>query len=85
MTASLTLLGLGLKLRRRWKNGTCCVGRGIGFCEEEVAVVPGPFFVRVWDSSSMVVEGSIVVFEVAVLVLWVVVEPIAQRSCQIGV
>ena len=29
----------------------------------------------------MVVEGSIVVFEVAVLVLWTVDETIAQCSC----
>ena len=81
MTASLTLLGLGLKLRRRWKNGICCVGRGIGFCEDEVVMIPGSFFVRVWDSSSMVVEGSVVLFEVFVLVMWMVDEAVAQCPC----
>ena len=83
MTASLMLLGLGLKLRRRWKSGICCVGRGIGFCEDEVVVILGSFFVSVWDSSSMVVEGSIVVFELVVLVLWMV-EAVAQCPCQRG-
>ena len=84
ITASLTLLGLGLKLRMRWKNGICCVGRGAGFCEDEVVVIRGSLFVSVWDSSSMVVEGSIVVFEVDVLVLWMVDEAIAvsmSESC----
>ena len=84
MTASLTLLGLGLKLRRRWKNGTCCVGGRIGFCEDEVLVILGSFFASVWDSSSTLVEGSIVVFEVVVLVLWMVDETIAQCPCQSG-
>ena len=83
MTASLMLLGLGLKLRRRWKSGNCCVGRGVGFCEDEVVVMLGSFFVSVWDSSSMVVEGSIVVFELVVLVLWMV-EAVAQCPCQRG-
>ena len=84
MTASLTLLGLGLKLQRRWKNDTCCVGRGIGFCKDEVVVILGCFFVSVWDSSSMVVEGSRVVFEVVVLVLWMVDEAVTQCPCQRG-
>ena len=84
ITASLTLLGLGRKLRMRWKNGICWVGRGVGFCEDEVVVIRGFFFVSVWDSSSTVVEGSRVVFEVDVLVLWMVDEPIAQCPCQTG-
>ena len=68
----------------RWKSGICCVGRGVGFREDEVVVIRGFFFVSVWDSSSMVVEGSRVVFEVDVLVLWMVGEPIAQCPCQRG-
>lgn len=56
----------------------------MGFCEDEVVVILGSFFVSVWDSSSMVLEGSIVVFEVVVLVLWTVDETIAQCSCQSG-
>ena len=80
MTASLTLLGLGLKLRRRWKAVPCWVGRGFGFDESEVVVVLSSFGLRVWDSSSMVVEGSIVVL---VLVL-VFDDAIAPCSCQRG-
>lgn len=46
MTASLTLLGLGLKLRRRWKNPICWDGRALDFGEDEVVVVVS-FEVRV--------------------------------------
>ena len=79
ITASFTLLGLGRKLRRRWKNGICCVGRGDGFGEDEL-VVSDSFVVRVWDSSSTVLEGSMVVVEVVVLLLQIVDEAATQHS-----
>lgn len=77
MTASLTLLGLGLKLRRRWKNPICWAGRALDFGEDEVVVVVS-FEVRVWDSNSMVVEGFIVL---VVLMLLVADNADAPCSC----
>lgn len=67
MTASLILLGLGLKLRKRWSSDICCVGSGVGFGEDEVVV--GACGARVWDSSSMLVEGSMVVVELVVVLV----------------
>ena len=66
MTASLMLLGLGLKLRRRSRRDICWVGWGAWVGED---VVMGACGVTVWDSSSMLVEGSIVVAEVLVVLV----------------
>ena len=68
MTASLTLLALGLKAWRRWSSDICCVGAGEGevVVVVVVVVVVGACGARVWDSSSMV-EGSMVVVEVLVV------------------
>lgn len=79
MTASLMLLGLGLKLRRRWSREICWAGLGFGSGEDEVAV--GACGERIWDSSSILVEGSMLVIEVVVvLVLLVVDEDVAECS-----
>ena len=77
MTASLTLLGLGLKLRRRWKNPICWDMRALDFGEDEVVGVVS-VEVRVWDSSSMVVEGFM---EVVVSMLLVADNANAPCSC----
>lgn len=78
MTASLTLLGLGLKLRSRWKKPICCGGRPLDFGEDEVVVVVDSFEVRVWDSSSIVVEGFM---ELVVLMLLVADNADVPCSC----
>lgn len=67
MTASLTLLGLGLKLRRRWSSDDWSVRRGFGVGEKEL--VMGAFGAKRCDSSSMLVEGSMVVVEVLVVLV----------------
>ena len=55
------------------------IGRGAGFSEDHSVVVVGE---RVWDSSSRVVEGSLVLIEVlVVLMLDMVDEAIAPYSC----
>ena len=83
MTASLMLLGLGLKLRRRWSGDVWCVEWGLGVCEDEGAV--GACGARIWDSSSMVVGGSMVVYGVLVVcVLEFVDEDVAGCLCQRG-
>lgn len=64
MTASLMLLGLGLKLRRRPRSDSRWLEWGAGVGED---VVVGAFGERTWDSSSMLVEGSMIVVEVLVL------------------
>lgn len=80
ITASLMLFGLGLKLRRRWSNDICWVRWGVGIGEAVVAEATCGG--RVWDSSSMEVEGSMVVAEVViVLVLLVVDDVVAECSC----
>ena len=66
MTASLMLLGLGLKLRRRLRSDICCVERGAWVGAE---VVMGAWGERIWDSSSMLVEGAMVVAEVLVVLV----------------
>ena len=67
MTASLTLLALGLKLRRRWSSDICWNRWGVGVGENEV--VMGAFGAKRCDSSSMLVEGSMVVVDVLVVLV----------------
>ncbi len=71
MTASLMLLGLGLKLRRRWSSDICGFGcgPGCGFGMDEDRAAVGACGARVWDSSSMLVEGSMVVVDVLVVLV----------------
>ena len=66
MTASLMLLGLGLKLRRRLRSDICWVDWGAWVGDD---VVVGTCGERTWDSSSMLVEGSMVVAEVLVVLV----------------
>ena len=62
MTASFTLLGLGLKLRRRWNSVIDWGGRGVGFSKDEVVVVVEGAE-RVWDSNSTVAaQGFMALF-----------------------
>lgn len=67
MTASLMLLALGLKLLRRWISDICWAGWGLGAGEGGLAV--DPCGVRVCDSSSILVEGSMAVEEVLVVLV----------------
>ena len=66
MTASLMLLALGLKLRRRLRSNICWLGWGVWVGGE---VVMGACGERFWDSSSMLVEGSMVVAVVLVVLV----------------
>ena len=66
MTASLMLLGLGLKLRIRWSTGIRCVGWRFRPGDGEMLV--GACVAGLCDSSSMAV-GSIVVVELLVVLV----------------
>lgn len=66
MTASLMLLALGLKLRRRSTSDICWLGWEAWVGEDVVMSACGG---SVWDSSSMLGEGSMVVAEVLVVLV----------------